>query len=440
MVSIQDVEQLLRLGHETRPFEVKGPGKKTETAYVARVARAAMAMGNLRDGGLVCLGIADDQLAAMGPGLDDGAFQQWSDHDDVSDALSRYSEPPVSFHPHPTELSNGARVVVLEIAEFEDVPHVCKKDYPGVLQKGQVYVRPRGKPQSIAVPSADEMRQLLDVAIDKGVRFFVRRATLAGVALTSSATSAGDIDPAAVEREAAEVWPEPWREILNGRGGGPAAYFDVAITPRPFRSDRIRRAQLRDFVVEHTVRLRGWPVPMVDLETPMRAYPTWVGQDRPERVSPHAEAWRVFTSGQFLHRRVLTTDLRDLSEFELTVPSATGGVAVWDVLFYLVEVAELAARWATSLDCEAVDVSVALVGIGGRELISGDHNRELHGPYTVDVEQVHTSRTLDVARLVAEPRAIGVELAQDIFGQFGTDLPDQVLFDWQQQILRHLRG
>jgi hypothetical protein len=179
---------------------------------------------------------------------------------------------------------------------------------------------------------------------------------------------------------------------------------------------------------------------MVDFEMPMRAYPTWGGQDLPERVTPHAEAWRVFTSGQFLHRRVLTTDLRDLSEFELTVRSATGSVAVWDVLLYLVEVAELAARWATSLDCEAVDVSVALVGISGRELISGDHNRELHGPYTVDAEQLYKARTLDVARLVAEPRAIGVELAQDIFGQFGADLPDQVLLDWQHQTLRHARG
>ena len=232
----------------------------------------------------------------------------------------------------------------------------------------------------------------------------------------------------------------PGRKGPKGRDGGPAAYLDVAVTPRPFRSNRIRRAQLRDFVVEHTVRLRGSPVPMVDFEMPMRAYPTWGGQDLPERVTPHAEAWRVFTSGQFLHRRVLTTDLRDLSEFELTVRSATGSVAVWDVLLYLVEVAELAARWATSLDCEAVDVSVALVGISGRELISGDHNRELHGPYTVDAEQLYKARTLDVARLVAEPRAIGVELAQDIFGQFGADLPDQVLLDWQHQTLRHARG
>lgn len=137
MVSIQDVEQFLRLGHETRSFEVKGPGKVTETAYVARVARAAMAMGNLRDGGLVCLGIADDQLAAMEPGLDDEAFQQWSDHDDVSAALGRYSEPPVSFHPHPMVLNNGSRVVVLEVAEFEDVPTSARRTTPGCCRRGR---------------------------------------------------------------------------------------------------------------------------------------------------------------------------------------------------------------------------------------------------------------------------------------------------------------
>jgi hypothetical protein len=46
------VEQLLLLGHESRSFEVKGPGELKDKAFCAKVARAAMAMANLRDGGL----------------------------------------------------------------------------------------------------------------------------------------------------------------------------------------------------------------------------------------------------------------------------------------------------------------------------------------------------------------------------------------------------
>ena len=54
---MSEVEDLFGLGHESRSFEVKGPGLLTDSAYCARVARAVMAMGNLRDGGLVCLGV-----------------------------------------------------------------------------------------------------------------------------------------------------------------------------------------------------------------------------------------------------------------------------------------------------------------------------------------------------------------------------------------------
>lgn len=164
MVTSAEVEAILAGGHELREFEVKGPGDLQDKAYCAKVARAAMAMGNLRDGGLVCLGIDDTQLAAMVPGLSAERFAAWSDYDDVHDALGRYSDPAVSFHLTPLTLSNGANVVVLKVSEFEQVPHICKKEYPGTLQKGAAYVRPPGKPQSIAIPSASEMRELLDLA------------------------------------------------------------------------------------------------------------------------------------------------------------------------------------------------------------------------------------------------------------------------------------
>ena len=79
----------------------------------------------------------------------------------------------------------------------------------------------------------------------------------------------------------------------------------------------------------------------------------------------HVEAWRLFTSGQFMHRRVLVTDLVDSPELTAFDLAATGAVAVWDVLLYLVEVAELAARYVTAFDCEAITFQVALDGVAG---------------------------------------------------------------------------
>jgi hypothetical protein len=65
MVDQQELEALLAPEHEIRSIEVKSPGSLGDKAYVAQVAKAAMAMGNHHDGGLVCPGIDDKQMTRM---------------------------------------------------------------------------------------------------------------------------------------------------------------------------------------------------------------------------------------------------------------------------------------------------------------------------------------------------------------------------------------
>lgn len=430
MPDVADVEQYLALGHETRTFEVKGPGSIADRSYCAKVARAAIAMGNLHDGGLVCLGIDETLMTQMQPGLTGEQLAQWSDFDNVSDAIARFCDPPVAYHLVPLTLSNGVPVVVLEVEEFETVPHICVRDYPGETQSGALYVRPHGRPQSTHVPTATELRELLDLATTKGVREFVRRAALAGAlpALRS-------VEETERERFVAEA-AAAWVNFTVVRPEQPdAAYFDVAIRPRPFDARRIPPANLLDVIVSNAVRLRGWPVPMVDLQGPMMRHADWIGQDLPSVMARHAEAWRLCTSGQFLERRVLATDLRDASEFQPTSSQATRAVALWDVLVYCVEVAELAARLATAVLSDAVTIEVSVSGIAGRELISGDWNRELYGPYITGDATLTASTDTSTVDLLADPTGHGIALTQELLGKFGARIPDDILRDWQTQIL-----
>lgn len=432
MVTRDELQDALSLGYESRSFEVKGPGNLTDNAYCAKIARAVMAVGNLRDGGLVCIGVDENHMAEVAPGLSDEQLQSWSNFDDVTDKLARFSDPPVTFNLQPLTMVNGASIVVLDVAEFDHVPHVCKRDYSGVLQKGMTYVRPRGKPQSVPVPSALEMRELLDLATTKGVRDFVARAYAAGI-LRSDHPSAEDLDREGFTREADEAWDESTpalRQVLS------FAHSDVAIRPGPFDANRLESALLDTFLEERTVRLRGWPVPYIDHRAPVERHGRWIGQTVEPQIVPHAEAWRICTSGQFLHRRVLATDLRESQELEPNDDRATGAVAVWDVLLYFVEIAELGARFAETLECEEVTFDVSLQGIAGRQLISGDRRRELHDSYLVQADALVASRAVKTKELIARPRAIGVGLTQEILGQFGLQLPDSVLMDWQDGILK----
>lgn len=426
-----ELERHLAEGHERRYFEVKGPGALSDKAYCARVARATMALGNLKDGGQVCLGVADTQIAAMLPGLNLEQLKAWSSFDDVSAALARYSDPPVSFTLTPLELSSGAYVVVLQVQEFDLVPHVCKRDYPDVLQQGVTYVRPRGKPESVPVPSSLEMRELLDIAIGKGVADFVRLARVAGVTL-SAPLSPEEVSRQAFQAEAAGAWADPSALVEDIVGAG---HFDVTIQPGPFDQSRLSPAALESFLSEQTVRLRGWPLPFVDYREPIQRHPVWIGQDIGPGTTSHVEAWRLCTSGQFLHRRVLVTDRHDRPELQPTDPNSAGAVAVWDVLLYAVELAELAARLATTLKCESITFDVTLGGIADRELVAGVWERELHGPYRISASQLVAAESVDSARMIAEPRNVGVELTQQLLRPFGLQVPDQVLWDWQDQTL-----
>lgn len=151
---------------------------------------------------------------------------------------------------------------------------------------------------------------------------------------------------------------------------------------------------------------------MIDPRKSISRHGNWIGQDLQAVAVPHVEAWRLFTSGQFLHRRIVTTDLRDAAQLRPEAPDATRSVAVWDVLLYFVEVAELGARFATSLGADTITIDLALENVAGRELISGD-----------------------APTLLTAPRSTGVDLTQQLLRQFGLTVSDMILDEWQDKAL-----
>lgn len=439
MVDVQDVREWLSQGIESRSFEVKGPGLRTDKPYVAKVARAVMAMGNLRDGGLVCLGIDDTQLALMNPGLDPVQLEQWSDVDEVNVALTRYIDPPADIRVTPMQLRPGVHVVVLEVREFFDLPHLCRRSLQGEVQEGHLYVRPRGMPQSVSVSTTTQMREVLDLATEKALREFVRRAQGAGLGLPEELPESNALTSTAqnaYQREYEQAWGSP--SIALAQVQQSLAFFDLAIRPRPYRADRFPPGQLVELVRDLTVRLRGWPLPFVDNveRSPLALHGPWVGQDYLVDTASHREAWRMWSSGQFLHRKVLTSDDRPhIAEAQASTPDAAGTVIVWDVLLYLVEAAEFASRLAAATGCDGVDIEVSMHNVQGRQLVSGDPNRDVEVQGVMSAQALHGQTTASRPELLTQTRQVSVRLAQSVLQQFGLQMPDGFLMDWQSEVL-----
>jgi hypothetical protein len=207
MLSAKEIETALDTGHELRALEVKGPLPATDPRFFAKVTRAALSMGNLRDGGHVVIGIADDDLGAMLPGLSPDDLATWVAFDDVSQRMAEYTDPPLRLHIEEFSLSTGAVVAVIEVGEFVDTPHLCASDYSGVLRRGAVYVRSLKMPQTAEIASSAEMRALLDLATQKALRSYVETAERAGVHLQGSAGTALS-DDELFKRERERGWDE----------------------------------------------------------------------------------------------------------------------------------------------------------------------------------------------------------------------------------------
>jgi predicted HTH transcriptional regulator len=180
----EQLAELIAFGHETRGVEFKRPGPRSDKQLFAKVARAVLGMANLRDGGLVVVGVEDkgDSLDPVGISAQD--LPTWT-HDDVCGALAPYADPCVVLHVAPVCLDNR-HFVVIRVDEFQDLPVLCGKEYQGVLREGACYVRRRGKIETSEIPTQTEMRELLDLAVEKGVRRFVQQAHRAGVPVSGA--------------------------------------------------------------------------------------------------------------------------------------------------------------------------------------------------------------------------------------------------------------
>lgn len=186
MLAAEEIEAALSSGYELRGLELKGPGRRTDRHLFAKVTRAALSMGNLRDGGHVIVGVEDGDPRAMLPGLGAADLSSWLAYDDVARKLAEYADPPLRFDIAAIDLSSGARVAVIEVFEFSDAPHLCAKDYPEVLRKGALYVRPRKVPETSEVASLVEMRDVIQLATEKALRAYIETAELAGLTLATA--------------------------------------------------------------------------------------------------------------------------------------------------------------------------------------------------------------------------------------------------------------
>jgi hypothetical protein len=215
-------------------------------------------------------------------------------------------------------------------------------------------------------------------------------------------------------------------------------HWDVAVRPEPFLERRVDYASLDDIVNKAAVRLRGWPVPYVEYREPLIRGDDWIGQDIDAGVVAQYEAWRIFTSGQFNHLRAVTADWRTGSEATAVPEGFASVIEVWEILFYVTEVFELAARLALGpAGDEQMTVDITLNGLEGRGLVVGTRRRApFFQPYRAGTGRIHQTVMLSRESLVSSARQHAVGMAREFFVRFGWKASVEQLTNHQQELDR----
>lgn len=171
------VDTALALNTEAPSVEFKA-GAKWDTLKAA-IVKTALAMSNLLDGGLIIVGRPED--TSLKDGVSAADLESY-DPDIMRDQFDAYASPRVVVSIAQFDLA-GSLYVAIDVSGFEEDPVVCKKDLgpDRVLRQGAIYIRPfGGRPRTVPIATAEEMRSVVELAIDKRSAAFEARARRRG--------------------------------------------------------------------------------------------------------------------------------------------------------------------------------------------------------------------------------------------------------------------
>ncbi len=166
-----ELREAIAIGQEQRGVEFKSPGMRTDKGFQVKVVRAVLGMSNNPGGGVVVIGVDERNKNLRATGLSKIELGTWT-YDDFASNVSNFADPYVNFNLGVVEMDKK-NFLVIEVKQFDELPVICKKDSFNVLRNGALYVRRRGKNETIEVPSHVEMREIVTRAAEFQARQIV---------------------------------------------------------------------------------------------------------------------------------------------------------------------------------------------------------------------------------------------------------------------------
>lgn len=155
-----------------------------------RIIKTALAMANLRDGGIIVIGVSERDQEWGLDGISDKDLETY-DVDRIIDKINSFASPHLQTDIVIAKHQN-VPYIAIQLHEFSDSPVVCQKNGNCGLAEGAIYVRPPGKARTTKVMNAIQMQDLLQLAAEKCARRIIEVGKTVGLEPKQSATQSFD--------------------------------------------------------------------------------------------------------------------------------------------------------------------------------------------------------------------------------------------------------
>jgi len=176
---------------ETRTIDFKESATWDDLKW--KIIKTSMAMANLRDGGILIIGVSERGESWDLTGIKKEHLDTY-DVDIVIDFINSYASPPVDIDIFTLKYSNGNIFLIISIKEFISTPVVCKKNGPDNenIKEGEFYIRPLRLARSAKITNSNDMHDLLELASEKKAREFIEKAKRVGYEIPEKNNEAYD--------------------------------------------------------------------------------------------------------------------------------------------------------------------------------------------------------------------------------------------------------
>lgn len=179
-MDIQDFRALFAFG-EQRNIECKASISWADPVVKAKIVKSILGMSNISNGGFLIIGVEQREGRFDPVGMQKEDISSFI-FDEVSAEVSKYADPYTVFKMEIVK-DGEKEFLVFIISEFDSIPVICKRDGRENLKQGGIYTRSRRIPETCLVQTASDLREILEMATEKGVKKFIETSQKVGVKL-----------------------------------------------------------------------------------------------------------------------------------------------------------------------------------------------------------------------------------------------------------------